>query len=94
MRLVINVTYSHHLTFNDTERFIFNDKEISEDDLIQLLIDVERTLGNDEATLFEILTCAFYKYAENFKDNVNIIESGLFFEWIQVQFSKVIFALF
>jgi len=25
------------------------------------------------------LTCAFYKYAENYKDNINIIESGLFF---------------
>ena len=43
--------------------------------------DVERTLGNDEATLFEILTCAFYKYAENFKDNVNIVEAGLFFQF-------------
>ena len=73
-----NLFTSPHLQ-RYTERYIFNDKEISEDDLIQLLGDVERTLGNDEATLFEILTCAFYKYAENFKDNVNIIESGLFF---------------
>ena len=73
-----NLFTSPHLQ-RYTERYIFNDKEISEDDLIQLLSDVERTLGNDEATLFEILTCAFYKYAENFKDNVNIIESGLFF---------------
>ncbi len=73
-----NLFTSPHLQ-RYTERYIFNDKEISEDDLIQLLGDVEKTLGNDEATLFEILTCAFYKYAENFKDNVNIIESGLFF---------------
>ena len=64
-----NLFTSPHLQ-RYTERYIFNDKEISEDDLIQLLSDVEKTLGDDEATLFEILTCAFYKYAENFKDNV------------------------
>ena len=43
-----------------------------------MLEDVDRILGNDNATVFEILTCAFIKYAENFKDNVNIIEAGLF----------------
>ncbi len=73
-----NLYTSPHLQ-SYTERFIFNNEEISEDNLIQLLKDVEKTLGDDEATLFEILSCAFYKYAENFKDNINIIESGLFF---------------
>ena len=72
-----NLYTSPHLQFY-TERYVFNDQEISEDDLIDLLNDVEKALGDDEATVFEILTCAFYKYAENFKDNVNIIESGLF----------------
>ena len=72
-----NLYTSPHLQFY-TERYVFNDQEISEDDLINLLNDVEKALGDDEATVFEILTCAFYKYAENFKDNVNIIESGLF----------------
>ena len=47
--------------------------------LIELLIYVEKILGEDQATLFEILTCAFYKFAESFKDNINIIESGLFY---------------
>ena len=73
-----NLYTSPHLQFY-TERYVFNDQEISEDDLIDLLNDVEKALGDDEATVFEILTCAFYKYAENFKDNVNIIESGLFY---------------
>ena len=73
-----NLYTSPHLQFY-TERYVFNDQEISEDDLINLLNDVEKALGDDEATVFEILTCAFYKYAENFKDNVNIIESGLFY---------------
>ena len=73
-----NLYTSPHLQ-SYTERFIFNDKEISEDDLIKLLNDTEEALGDNEATVFEILTCAFYKYAENYKYNINIIESGLFF---------------
>ena len=73
-----NLYTSPHLQ-SYTERFIFNDKEISENDLIKLLNDTEEALGDNEATVFEILTCAFYKYAENYKDNINIIESGLFF---------------
>ena len=73
-----NLYTSPHLQFY-TERYVFNDQEISEDDLIDLLNDIEKALGDDYATVFEILTCAFYKYAENFKDNVNIIESGLFY---------------
>ena len=72
-----NLYTSPHLQ-SYTERFIFNDKEISEDDLIKLLNDTEEALGDNEATVFEILTCAFYKYAENYEDSISIIESGLF----------------
>ena len=75
-----NLYTSPHL-LSYTERYIFDDKEINEEDLIELLTDVEKTLGDDNATLFEILTCAFLKYAENFKDNVNIIEAGLFHQF-------------
>ena len=64
-----------------TERFIFNDNEISEENLIDLLNDIEKVLGDDNATVFEILTCAFIKYAENYKDNINIIEAGLFHQY-------------
>ena len=42
---------------------------------------LKKTLGKDNATIFEILTCAFLKYAENFKDNINIIEAGLFHQY-------------
>ena len=72
-------TSPHLLSF--TERYIFNDKEIDEENLIDLLEDTERILGDDNATLFEILTCAFIKHAENFKDNINIIEAGLFHQF-------------
>ena len=75
-----NLYTSPHLT-SYTERFIYNDKEINEENLIELIEDVEKVLGNDNATVFEILTCAFIKNAENFKDNVNIIESGLFHQY-------------
>ncbi len=72
-----NLYTSPHLQ-SYTERFVFNNNEISENDLAILLEDVDRILGDDNATVFEILTSAFIKYAENFKDNVNIIEAGLF----------------
>ena len=72
-----NLYTSPHLQ-SYTERFVFNNKEISENELAALLEDVDSILGDDNATVFEILTCAFIKYAENFKDNVNIVEAGLF----------------
>ena len=75
-----NLYTSPHLQ-SFTERFIFNDNEIKEDNLVQILIDIEKVLGNDNASLFEILTCAFLKYAESYKDNINIIEAGLFFQF-------------
>ena len=75
-----NLYTSPHLQ-SFTERFVFDDEEIKEEDLVKLLSDVERILGNDNASLFEILTCAFLKYAENFKDNINIVEAGLFFQF-------------
>ena len=75
-----NLYTSPHLQ-SLSERFVFNDKEIEDDDLIQLLNDIEKVLGEDNASLFEILTCAFLKYAENYKDNINIIEAGLFFQF-------------
>ncbi len=75
-----NLYTSPHL-LSYTERYVCDDKEINEEDLIELLTGVEKTLGDDNATLFEILTCAFLKFAENFKDNINIIEAGLFHQF-------------
>ena len=58
-----NLYTSPHLQ-SLSERFIYNDKEIFEEDLIDLLSDVEKVLGEDNASVFEILTCGFLKYAE------------------------------
>ena len=59
-----------------------------------MLNDIEKVLGEDNASLFEILTCAFLKYAENYKDNINIIEAGLFFiDLIVLMFLKNLLTL-
>ena len=78
--LKCNMYTSPHLQ-SYTERFVFNDNEINEENLFELLIDIEKVLGEDNATVFELLTCAFLKYAENYKDNVHIIEAGLFHQY-------------
>ena len=75
-----NLTQSPHLQ-SYTERFIYNDDQISNENLIDLLTDIEKILRNDSATVFEVLICAFLKYAEQFKDNINIIEAGLFHQY-------------
>ena len=78
--LKCNMYTSPHLQ-SYTERFVFDDNEIDEENLFKLLEDTEKVLGDDNATVFEILTCAFLKYAENFKDKINIIEAGLFHQF-------------
>ncbi len=75
-----NLTQSPHLQ-DYTERFIYNDVQISEENLTDLLTDIEKILGNNPATIFEVLICAFLKQAEQFKDNINIIEAGLFHQY-------------
>ncbi len=78
--LKCNMYTSPHLQ-SYTERFVFNDNEINEENLFELLVDIEKVLGEDNATVFEILTCAFLKYAENYKNNIHIIEAGLFHQY-------------
>ena len=72
-----NLYLSPHLQ-SFTERFVYNNEEIDEENLINLLEDIEKILGDNPATLFEILTCAYLKQCEEFKDNITIIEAGLF----------------
>ena len=50
------------------ERFVFNDVEISDDDLSNLLIEVENINDGEQITYFEILTAAYFYYASKFKD--------------------------
>jgi len=72
----LNIYSSPHIQ-KINERFIFNDEEISNDNLANLLIEVEEINDGKPITYFEILTASYYYYAKNF-DNINLIESGLF----------------
>ena len=72
-----NIYTSPHIQ-KINERFIYNDKEISDENLIKLLIEVEDINAGDSITYFEILTAAYFYNAKKFKNNINLIESGLF----------------
>jgi len=75
-----NLYLSPHLQ-NYTERFIYNDKEINEANLVDLLIEVEKVNDSAQLTIFEALTCAYLKYCEQYSDNISIIEAGLFHQF-------------
>ncbi len=72
-----NIYTSPHIQ-KINERFIYNDKEISDENLIKLLTEVEDINAGDSITYFEILTAAYFYNAKKFKNNINLIESGLF----------------
>ena len=60
------------------ERFIYNNTEIDDENLSDLLIEVEKINNNDPITFFEILTATFFYGAKKYNKNINIIETGLF----------------
>jgi len=72
----LNIYSSPHIQ-KINERFVYNDEEISNDNLTNLLTEVEEINNGEPITYFEILTAAYFYYAKNF-DNINLIESGLF----------------
>ena len=72
-----NIYTSPHIQ-KINERFIFNDEEISDDNLSNLLLEVEDINNGEQITYFEILTAAYFYHASKFKEKINIIESGLF----------------
>ena len=72
-----NIYTSPHIQ-RINERFIFNDEEISDSDLSDLLVKVEEVNNGEEITYFEILTAAYFFHASKYMENINIIESGLF----------------
>ena len=72
-----NVYTSPHIQ-KINERFIFNNKELNDDELIELFEEVEKINDNNPLTFFEALSaCYFYKAAQ-YPDNINLIEAGLF----------------
>jgi len=72
-----NIYTSPHIQ-KINERFIYNDKEISDENLAKLLTEVEEINAGEPITYFEILTAAYFYNAKKFKNNINLLESGLF----------------
>ena len=72
-----NIYTSPHIQ-KINERFVYNNEEISDEILSKLLIEVEDINAGEPITYFEILTAAYFYHAKNFKNNINLIESGLF----------------
>ena len=71
-----NIYTSPHIQ-KINERFIYNDEEISDENLVKLLTEVEDINAGEAITYFEILTAAYFYNAKNFKNNINLLESGL-----------------
>ena len=61
------------------ERYYLIGKYISDDQLYDLLIEVEKINNNKNITFHEFICACFFLAASRKKSDVNIIESGLFF---------------
>jgi len=72
-----NVYTSPHIKIIN-ERFIFNNKILTNDELANLFTEIEEINNGTQITFFEILTVAFFHYAKKYPENINLIESGLF----------------
>ena len=69
-------TSPHILKIN--ERFVFNNKELNDDELANLFEEVEDINNNKPITFFEILTASYFYKAAQYPENINLIEAGLF----------------
>ena len=69
-------TSPHNLKIN--ERFIFDNKELDNDELADLFEEVEKINDNKPITFFEILTASYFYKAAEYPKNINLIEAGLF----------------
>ena len=72
-----NIYTSPHIQ-KINERFVYNNNEIEDDDLANLLSEVEEINNNEQITFFEILTAAFFYGAKKFTNNITLVETGLF----------------
>ena len=72
-----NIYTSPHIKIIN-ERFVFNNKPLTNDELANLFLEIEEANDETQITFFEILTVAFLHYAKKYPENINLIESGLF----------------
>ncbi len=76
-KIKCNVYTSPHIQ-KINERFIFNNKELDDDELANLFEEVEKINNNEPITFFEILTASYFYKAAQYPKNINLIEAGLF----------------
>jgi dihydrofolate synthase/folylpolyglutamate synthase len=72
-----NIYTSPHIQ-KINERFVFNNKPLTNKQLATLFCEVEDINNGEQITFFEILTVAYLNYAKKYPENINLIESGLF----------------
>ncbi|MDB2485372.1 Mur ligase family protein [Pelagibacteraceae bacterium] len=72
-----NIYTSPHIQ-KINERFVFNNKSLTDDELANLFSEIEEANNQTQITFFEILTVAYLYYAKKYPENINLIESGLF----------------
>jgi dihydrofolate synthase / folylpolyglutamate synthase len=72
-----NIYTSPHIK-KINERFVFNNQELTDEELSKLFEEVEKVNGSQPITFFEILTAAYFYKAAEYPDNINLIETGLF----------------
>ncbi len=75
-----NIYTSPHIK-SINERFVFNNEELNDEDLANLLKEIEEANNGEPITFFEILTAAYFLKASKYPENINLIESGLFFRF-------------
>jgi dihydrofolate synthase/folylpolyglutamate synthase len=75
--LKCNVYTSPHIQ-KINERFVFNNQELNDEELADLLEEVEKVNNNEPITVFEMLSACFFYKAAQYPENINLIESGLF----------------
>ena len=75
-----NVYTSPHIQ-KINERFVFDNKQLEDNELAKLFEEVEAINDNQPITFFEIISaCYFYKAAQ-YPNNINLCEAGLFFRF-------------
>jgi len=72
-----NIYTSPHIQ-KINERFVYNNEELSDDNLANLLEEVDEINNGETITFFEILTVAYFYGTKKYPKNINLIESGLF----------------
>ncbi|WP_440915300.1 bifunctional folylpolyglutamate synthase/dihydrofolate synthase [Candidatus Pelagibacter sp.] len=75
--LKCNVYTSPHIQ-KINERFVFNNQELNDEELADLLEEVEKVNNNEPITVFEMLSACFFYKAAQYPNSINLIESGLF----------------